>query len=687
MTGSVGLLRSMLPFFLAVAAFVLEDVQHCAVQAASPKGEQQKSLPPELRELFARLDSLGRDKVKDARFVELRLSSAEEPSRRRTEKAWVVSESDEVVSVLKEDLLPWTYQKRSDTKLPSSWHPAVVRLESITEVDFESHCKELVRPEPKPKDELEKGRRSLYAPGPSYRLLMAHAAWKKGLSQYCETMVVKEPTYEDDFPKYRAAVLEDLAWLHFLRGVNLLMYADRREVLPHLRLVIDLSPKGEYAAQAQDLLKHLERLIADEGRKNAAAVDMSKLPDSERAKRYIAQLRDLCCPQIAQPGFIEPYTGGFVNGKPVLFTPTLALRGLGVKAVPALIEALEDDTPTRTVYHWRDFSRSRLVWRVSDFAWTILRDITQMEFGYRRVVGFTLGSMKPEEKRRVIEEIRKWHKATSYLSPDDRVFAAFSSSNPEDWIKAGQYFLKKKDRRAVKPLLEKISQARSFSRGQLCELVAKFGDASAKEPIKRVMDSAEEHSDRLSAAIALWTLGDDAGIPMVMKYVKAEKQPYGNWDTPVWFLMRTRTKEAMDALKSVVVKAPGQRAGEVAEHILVSITGDLWGERREPAGCVEICPVLIAGMERGEYTGGTVNDIKIRTKDCAAKALVLLKDGAKDRFGGRFAQVDPKAFNELEPSETKRDAQIRALRQWYDENKDKLIWDSKNRKLAVKQTP
>ena len=584
-------------------------------------------------------------------------------------------------------MLPWTYQKRFDTKLPSSWHPAVVKLESITEVDFESLCKELARPEPKPKDELETARRSLYAPGPSYPLLMAHAAWKKGLSQYCETMVAKEPTYEDDFPKYRAAILEDLAWLHFLRGVNLLMYAERREVLPHLRLVIELSPKGEYAGQAQDLLKHLERLITDEGRNSARAVDVSKLPDSERAKRYIAQLRDLCCPQVAQPGFIEPYMGGYVNGKPVFFTPTLALRGLGMKAVPALIEALEDDTPTRTVYHWRDFSRSRLVWRVSDFAWTILRDITQMEFGYRREVGFTLSSMKPEEKRRVIEEIGTWHKATKDLSPDDRVFAAFSSSNPEDWIKAGQYFLKTKDRRAVKPLLQKIRQARSFSRGQLCELVAKFGDPSAKEPIKQVMDSAEEHSDRLRAAIALWTLGDDAGIPMVIKYVKAEKQSYGSWDDPIWFLMRTRTKEAMAALKSVVTKAPGKRAGEVAEHILVSITGDLHGEHREPAGSVEICPVVIAAMERSEYTGLVVNDIKIRIKDCAAKALVLLRDGAKDRFGGRFAQVDPKAFDELEPSEAKKDAQILALKQWYDENKDKLIWDSKNRKLAVKQAP
>jgi hypothetical protein len=29
--------------------------------------------------------------------------------------------------------------------------------------------------------------------------------------------------------------------------------------------------------------------------------------------------------------------GGLVNGRPVFFTPTLALTGLGMKAVPALI--------------------------------------------------------------------------------------------------------------------------------------------------------------------------------------------------------------------------------------------------------------------------------------------------------------------------------------------------------------
>ena len=427
-------------------------------------------------------------------------------------------------------------------------------------------------------------------------------------------------------------------------------------------------------------------IVAEKGKKSNKSVDVSNLPDADRAKLYVSQLRDLYCPQMSQPGDIIPYLA-VVDEKLDEHSPTIKLKEMGMRAAPALIAALEDDTPTRTVYHWRDFARSRLVWRVSDFAWNILRDITGKEFGYRRIVGFTLISMKPEEKRRAIKEIQEWYAATKDLSPDDRVFASFASHNPEDWIKAGQYFLAKKDQRAVKPLLEKIPQARPFTKGELCELLAGFGDPSTKTAIRSVMESAGEHSDRLRAAIALWKLGDNSGVPVVINYVKAREQPYGIWDTPIWFLMRVRTQEAMAALESVVKEGTAERAGEVVDLIVASITGDLNGERREPAGCVEVCPALIAGMERTQYTGGSINGIKIRIKDSAAKAFVLLTEGKKGPFGGRFLEVDPKFFNELQPDESKRDVQIRSLKEWYEQNKGKLIWDSKDKKLVVRQGP
>ena len=85
---------------------------------------------------------------------------------------------------------------------------------------------------------------------------------------------------------------------------------------------------------------------------------------------------------------------------------------------------------------------------------------------------------------------------------------------------AGQYFLKKQDMRAVKPLLEQIPNAGSFKAGELCELVAKFGDDSAKPIILDVLKNGNEASDQLSAAIALWKLGDDSGVPVVIEYLQ-----------------------------------------------------------------------------------------------------------------------------------------------------------------------
>jgi len=59
---------------------------------AQSKDGQKSAIPPDLQDLFLRLDALGRDKVKDAKFVELHLSNADEPGRRWTVKGWLSSE-------------------------------------------------------------------------------------------------------------------------------------------------------------------------------------------------------------------------------------------------------------------------------------------------------------------------------------------------------------------------------------------------------------------------------------------------------------------------------------------------------------------------------------------------------------------------------------------------------------------
>jgi hypothetical protein len=47
-------------------------------------------------------------------------------------------------------------------------------------------------------------------------------------------------------------------------------------------------------------------------------------------------------------------------------------------------------------------------------------------------------------------------------------------------------------------------------------------------------------------------------------------------------------------------------------------------------------------------------------------------------------QIDPMLFNQQEPDESKRDAQIQAMADWYQQNKARLIWNANQQKIDVK---
>lgn len=299
------------------------------------------------------------------------------------------------------------------------------------------------------------------------------------------------------------------------------------------------------------------------------------------------------------------------------------------------------------------------------------------------MTGFTFSEMSPEEQHHVIAEIKGWYAKNKNQTPDERMFGFFSNPDPKDWTTAGIYFLRRKDTRAVAPLLRKIPGANSFVKGDLCELVARFKDPSAKPVIQTVLATAHEPSDRILAAIALWDLGDNSGVPVAIRYLKQKDQPYGNWEEPIWFLMRTRNAEGIDALKQMVDDAPPRRAADIVRTVENSISGQLWGKEREPAGCIEICSVLIAGMNRADAAGETVNDNPLRVKDMAARAFAMMRQGLGSER--RFFNVKPELFNQFEPDVRKRDAQIDALKHWYQEHKDRLQWDSSSRKLVIKE--
>lgn len=661
--------------------------------------EPQSDIPADILALFQRLDALDVPSVKVAKYVRLDLFGSFGPSRPGEEHsvdAWLIAEDTNTVSVLTHDLRPQTYNKHFITVLPSSWRPSVVALRSVHDADFEAKLKELITP-----DEYNVNgvpRRAHFRDGPATRCLMAYAAWQKGLTSYCVPIIQGDWLYQDGGAEmYAAGVWEDLAWRHFKRGVNLLMFADRELVVQHLKLSLELSPEADFGEDRVKLIEQLETIIARHGNLGETAPISAKVDASKQGELFLSQLTDLRCEQDAQPGFIMPYVGpppyrsyqttGFDENM-----PTAKLQKLGMEAVPALIAALEDDTPTRTVYHWRDFAHSRLVWRISDFAWHILRDITKKDLGYRPDVGFTFGEMKAEEKKAVIDAVKEWYAQSGSLSDDDRMLAMFDAPSTDEWIQAGVYFLQKNDKRAVEPLLKNIPQAGPFERGKLCRLVAYFGDPAAKDVIKSVMTTASEPSDRIGAAIALYQLGDASGIPVAIDFVKMKEQPYGNWEEPVWLLMHSKTPEALEALKNVLLTATPEQASDLLTSIASLIPGSSWSEPPlSPAGNIELCPMLIAAMDRAAPVDEKDPQNNLRVKDQAAMVFALMKGHAKELMpgfvDGRFLEIDPAVFDQEESDSAKRDTQIEALKTWYEENKDNLVWNSDAHKLDVKSAP
>ncbi|MCC6154266.1 MAG: hypothetical protein IT367_10935 [Candidatus Hydrogenedentes bacterium] len=288
--------------------------------------------------------------------------------------AWLLSEDENTITVLEDDLRPKIYSKKEPTTIPSSWRLSIVKLVRVRDADFDAKLERLLVPE----EQVPEGARVTRSSNQnetSLRCLAAYAAWKKNLSSYCAPIVQGDWYYQyegaDKFPDF---VWEDLAWRHFERGVNLLMFADRSEVIEHLELSLALSPTADFGEDRSALVKGLRRINKMKPVYGfAGCIEPTGLDPFSRAKLYVWQLVDLRCVQTGQPGSVMPYASSFDRDSFLEYElPTTQLLSLGFAAVPALIAGLFDDSPTRTVFHWRDFARNRKVWKVSDFSRVLL---------------------------------------------------------------------------------------------------------------------------------------------------------------------------------------------------------------------------------------------------------------------------------------------------------------------------
>jgi HEAT repeat protein len=123
---------------------------------------------------------------------------------------------------------------------------------------------------------------------------------------------------------------------------------------------------------------------------------------AERIQFWIYQLRDLAAGQWSEPGSPEIFAGMRENP-----TPADRLCAVGPAAIPFLIEALEDSTPTRTTVHSRFILDSASLLRRQDIAFECLERIVGGCF-YRNRMGFPLISDTPQRRESAIAHAKAW---------------------------------------------------------------------------------------------------------------------------------------------------------------------------------------------------------------------------------------------------------------------------------------
>ncbi len=198
--------------------------------------------------------------------------------------------------------------------------------------------------------------------------------------------------------------INDAAWL-ILRPAMLKLQAggSRAEFQATCKKLLADYRGSRYDRQLQSLIVPLEREAT------AALPSFLQKAASERTpeeviRTWIFQLREVGGRQFSDPGYPEIFS--------LADTPmaTDQLVAIGPPAIPDLIEALDDDTPTRTIAWQRSFYPIYFVLRRQDLAMKCLERIVGCEFYHDGSTSTHLHNDTPARRESAVANVRAWWK-------------------------------------------------------------------------------------------------------------------------------------------------------------------------------------------------------------------------------------------------------------------------------------
>ena len=231
-------------------------------------------------------------------------------------------------------------------------------------------------------------------------LRLAHAAADRGFAEEADAILAELLGHTREG---LGSLYDDIAWQVFRPAMFRFREGGPREgFLDTCKGLLASYPGSRYDDQLRSLIAPMEREASAPRPTYLDAKPADRAPE-ETICAGVFELRNLAAYQLFDPGY------------PLLFAlpgrePSAADRlvEIGPAAIPYLIEALGDDTPTRTIAWQRSFYPIHFVLRRRDVALKCLERIAGCPFYWEGATFVHFHIDKPERQASVLADIRAW---------------------------------------------------------------------------------------------------------------------------------------------------------------------------------------------------------------------------------------------------------------------------------------
>jgi len=391
----------------------------------------------------------------------------------------------------------------------------------------------------------------------------------------------------EDWP-LRKRVAEDLSEMWMWRAIRAFGVPERSraEILALCERLTEHVPDTTHAERASGTAALLRKMIAEDEAHAKTAKPLAELTGEARIRELIFRLRDQNGHQWSQPGSCDVFADPREEE-----SPAHRLAAAGHEAVPLLIEAIEDESFSRSVGFWRDFAFSHYVLRVGDCALAVLRRISGIAF---YLPNSTSGAMwKDGHAKSTRAAVEAWWAEVSEKG-EERVLAEGVAAGRRDSVWQARVMVERFPGSALAAIAAGVEVAeQDWIRARLIFNAGRLGGDAPVPFLLDMMKSAPDLSSRVVAARALLRRDRaEAVAAMIAEWGNLElvegRIEHGVGDL-VSFLARSGRVEAIEALAKDADRLPVVHRYEVVESLFSA-------EPSSPAAEAAVTDLLFAAL-------------------------------------------------------------------------------------------